>query len=290
MADGNKSQVRRSPQRRRAQLVALSRQSIELKRTSRLKQKTKKNMMMELSQQQLGGVRAKRPRINRGSCDDIDESSSVECTDLKKKKKKNLESEGAVPESRREEDKSDAEEAGPSVVRFSDFGGIDKVIEELNKEVIVPFSNHKLGAYLLGKPMPMPGILLSGPPGCGKTKLAHAIANETSSTFHKISAPSLVSSFTGGSEDMIRRLFHKAYQTAPSVVFIDEIDVIASKREDLKVVDCLAMGSLGIFSVRRSHVSILTAKIDGIVTDWINLMKLESARTFLIKLEMQGLN
>ncbi|PRQ28092.1 putative ATPase, AAA-type, core, P-loop containing nucleoside triphosphate hydrolase [Rosa chinensis] len=145
--------------------------------------------------------------------------------------------ERAVPESRREADKSDAEEAGPSVVRFSDFGGTDKVIEELNKEVIVPFSNHKLGCYLLGKPMPLPGLLLSGPPGCGKTKLAHAIANETSSSFHKISAPSLVSSFTGGSEDMIRRLFHKAYQTAPSVVFIDEIDVIASKREDLKAAE-----------------------------------------------------
>ncbi|GMP40530.1 hypothetical protein CsSME_00010947 [Camellia sinensis var. sinensis] len=80
----------------------------------------------------------------------------------------------------------------------------------------------------------MAGILLHGPPGCGKTKLAHAIANETGVPFYKISATELVSGVSGASEENIRELFAKAYRTAPSIVFIDEIDAIASKRENLQ--------------------------------------------------------
>lgn len=148
---------------------------------------------------------AKRQKINRGrpstSGDEDAESSSVETSpshppDLcresylrlsEEKKKKNLELERARGPSA----------SGADWLRFSDFGGIEKVIEQLNKEVIVPCLYQKLGKYLGGKPMPMPGILLSGPSGCGKTKLAQAIANETGSTFHKISAPSLVSTVVG---------------------------------------------------------------------------------------------
>lgn len=146
---------------------------------------------------------AKRQQINRGrpstSGDEDAGSSSVETSpshppDLCRasylrlsEEKKNLELERARGPSA----------SGAEGLRFSDFGGIEKVIEQLNKEVIVPCLYQKLGKYLGGKPMPMPGILLSGPPGCGKTKLAQAIANETGSTFHKISAPSLVSTTVG---------------------------------------------------------------------------------------------
>lgn len=148
---------------------------------------------------------AKRQQINRGrpstsGDEDADSSSSVEtspshppdlCREsylrLSEEKKKNLELERARGPSA----------SGAEGLRFSDFGGIEMVIEQLNKEVIVPCLYQKLAKYLGGKPMPMPGILLSGPPGCGKTKLAQAIANETGSTFHKISAPSLVSTTVG---------------------------------------------------------------------------------------------
>ncbi|XP_060674314.1 cell division control protein 48 homolog C isoform X2 [Ziziphus jujuba] len=116
--------------------------------------------------------------------------------------------------------------------KFKDLGGIDKVLEELKMEVLVPLCHPQLPRSLGVKPMA--GILLHGPPGCGKTKLAHAIANETGLPFYKISATEVVSGVSGASEENIRELFQKAYRTAPSVVFIDEIDAIASKRENLQ--------------------------------------------------------
>ncbi|KAL3818284.1 hypothetical protein ACJIZ3_004189 [Penstemon smallii] len=115
---------------------------------------------------------------------------------------------------------------------FKDLGGMSGVIEELKMEVIVPLYHPQLPRHLGVKPMA--GILLHGPPGCGKTKLAHAIANETKVPFYKISATELVSGVSGASEENIRELFSKAYRTAPSIVFIDEIDSIASKRENLQ--------------------------------------------------------
>lgn len=115
---------------------------------------------------------------------------------------------------------------------FKDLGGMSGVIEELKMEVIVPLFHPQLPRHLGVKPMA--GILLHGPPGCGKTKLAHAIANETGVPFYKISATELVSGVSGASEENIRELFSKAYRTAPSIVFIDEIDSIASKRENLQ--------------------------------------------------------
>ncbi|CAN6245757.1 unnamed protein product [Urochloa humidicola] len=118
---------------------------------------------------------------------------------------------------------------GPS---FADLGGMEQVIEQLLVEVVVPLCSpelpHNLGVR------PVAGLLLHGPPGCGKTTLAHAIANETGVPFYKISAPDIVSGISGGSEENIRGLFQKAYRTAPSIVFIDEIDAIASKRENLQ--------------------------------------------------------
>ncbi|KAJ9563267.1 hypothetical protein OSB04_008427 [Centaurea solstitialis] len=141
----------------------------------------------------------------------------------------------------------EGKEDGP---RFKDLGGMDAVIEELKMEVIVPLYHPQLPRSLGVKPMA--GILLHGPPGCGKTKLAHAIANETGIPFYKISATELVSGISvhtqfrssqeayslarisGASEENIRELFSKAYRTAPSIVFIDEIDAIASKRENLQ--------------------------------------------------------
>ncbi|KAL5998480.1 hypothetical protein ACLOJK_009421 [Asimina triloba] len=116
--------------------------------------------------------------------------------------------------------------------RFRDLGGMRSVLDELMMEVIVPLCHPQLPRWLGVRPMA--GILLHGPPGCGKTKLAHAIANETGVPFYKISATEVVSGVSGASEENIRDLFAKAYRTAPSIVFIDEIDAIASKRENLQ--------------------------------------------------------
>ncbi|MFS7983029.1 putative AAA+ ATPase domain, ATPase, AAA-type, core, AAA ATPase, AAA+ lid domain-containing protein [Helianthus anomalus] len=114
---------------------------------------------------------------------------------------------------------------------FKDFGGIDDVLIELKNKLILPLYNPQVSCNYPGSLMA--GILLHGPPGCGKTKLAHAIANESGLPFYEISATELVSGVLGGSEENIRELFSKAYKTAPSIVFIDEIDAIASKRENL---------------------------------------------------------
>ncbi|RZC43351.1 hypothetical protein C5167_036298 [Papaver somniferum] len=115
---------------------------------------------------------------------------------------------------------------------FKDIGGIKGILDELINEILVPLCHPELPQRLGVKPLS--GILLHGPPGCGKTKLAHAIANETGISFYKISATEVVSGVSGASEENIRDLFSKAYRTAPSIVFIDEIDAIASKRENLQ--------------------------------------------------------
>nr|XP_034576562.1 cell division control protein 48 homolog C-like isoform X2 [Setaria viridis] len=120
-------------------------------------------------------------------------------------------------------------ERGP---RFADLGGMEAVIEQLMMELVVPLCHPELPRRLGVRPVA--GLLLHGPPGCGKTTLAHAIANETGVPFYKISAPDVVSGVSGASEENIRGLFQKAYRTAPSIVFIDEIDAIASKRENLQ--------------------------------------------------------
>ncbi|XP_058771794.1 cell division control protein 48 homolog C-like [Vicia villosa] len=114
---------------------------------------------------------------------------------------------------------------------FKDLGGMKAILEELMMD-IVSLCNPQLPRHLGVRPVT--GILLHGPPGCGKTRLAHAIANETGLPFHHISATEVVSGVSGASEEYIRELFDKAKRTAPSIVFIDEIDAIASKRENLQ--------------------------------------------------------
>ncbi|KAF6154819.1 hypothetical protein GIB67_032431 [Kingdonia uniflora] len=115
---------------------------------------------------------------------------------------------------------------------FKDIGGMDTTLEELKVEVLFPFYHPEVPKKLGVRPLS--GILLHGLPGCGKTMLAHAIANETGAPFYKISATEIVSNTSGDSEDNIRKLFSNAHKNAPSIIFIDEIDAIAPKRENLQ--------------------------------------------------------
>eukprot|EP01080_Neovahlkampfia_damariscottae_P011702 gene11702-4936_t len=114
--------------------------------------------------------------------------------------------------------------------RFSDFGGIDSILKEINDLIIKPFSHPEIYKEL-GVDPPR-GILLNGAPGTGKTLLANAIAGELNVPFLKISAPEIVSGMSGDSEKKIRNLFKEAVELAPSVIFIDEIDAIIVKREE----------------------------------------------------------
>ncbi|KAL0897893.1 hypothetical protein Bca101_081854 [Brassica carinata] len=113
---------------------------------------------------------------------------------------------------------------------FKDFGGIKNVLKQLDEEVLFPLLNpqpiERIGAK------PSRGILFHGPPGCGKTRSANAIANEAGVPFYQISATEVVSGVSGASEENIRELFSKAYRTSPSIVFIDEINAIGSNREN----------------------------------------------------------
>jgi ribosome biogenesis ATPase len=114
-------------------------------------------------------------------------------------------------------------------LRYSDLGGIENVLQDIKELIEYPFTHPEIYEHLGVEPPR--GILLSGPPGSGKTMLANAIAGELGVSFFRISAPEVVSGMSGESEAKIRSLFKDAISMAPSLIFIDEIDAITPKRE-----------------------------------------------------------
>ena len=80
---------------------------------------------------------------------------------------------------------------------------------------------------------PPKGVLLTGPPRCGKTLITKAVANETEANFITINGPEIMSKFYGESEQRLRQVFEEGEKNAPSIIFIDEIDAIAPKREEV---------------------------------------------------------
>lgn len=115
-------------------------------------------------------------------------------------------------------------------VTYEDIGGLDEELKKVREMVELPLKHPEIFARLGIEPPK--GVLLHGPPGTGKTLLAKAVANETQSNFILINGPEIMSKYYGQSEENLRKKFEDAEKNAPSIIFIDEIDAIASKREE----------------------------------------------------------
>lgn len=116
-------------------------------------------------------------------------------------------------------------------VTYDDLGGLKNEVQKIREMVELPMRHPELFEKL-GVEAPK-GVLLYGPPGTGKTLLAKAVAGETNSHFLSISGPEIIGKFYGESEERLRQLFKQAEENSPSIVFIDEIDSIAPKREEV---------------------------------------------------------
>jgi transitional endoplasmic reticulum ATPase len=148
-------------------------------------------------------------------------------------------------------DKTEAK-TGNSKISYEDIGGLGKELHRIREMVELPLKYPQIFERL-GIDPPK-GVLLHGPPGCGKTLIARAVANETAAYFTHITGPEIMGKFYGESEGRLRTVFEEAKTNAPSILFIDEIDSIAPKRED--------MG--GEKQVERRVVAQLLALMDGL--------------------------
>ena len=135
-------------------------------------------------------------------------------------------------------------------VTYEDIGGLKEQIRKIREMVELPLRHPELFERL-GVEAPK-GVLLHGPPGTGKTLIAKAVANETEATFISISGPEIMSKFYGESERQLREIFERAKREAPSIIFIDELDSIAPKREEVTG------------EVERRVVAQLLALMDGL--------------------------
>jgi transitional endoplasmic reticulum ATPase len=135
-------------------------------------------------------------------------------------------------------------------IAYEDIGGLTEEIKKIRELVEIPLKHPEIFETL--GIQPPKGILLHGPPGTGKTLLAKAVANESSANFILLNGPEIMSKFYGESEKKIRDIFEEAEKTAPAIIFIDEIDAIAPKREEVQG------------EVERRVVSQLLTMMDGL--------------------------
>jgi transitional endoplasmic reticulum ATPase len=139
-----------------------------------------------------------------------------------------------------------------SKISYEDIGGLQRELQRVREMIELPLKYPQIFERL-GIDPPK-GVLLHGPPGCGKTLIARAVANETAAYFNHISGPEIMGKFYGESEGRLRGVFEEAKNNAPAILFIDEIDAIAPKREE--------MG--GEKQVERRVVAQLLALMDGL--------------------------
>ncbi|HET8857388.1 MAG TPA: CDC48 family AAA ATPase [Nitrososphaeraceae archaeon] len=137
-------------------------------------------------------------------------------------------------------------------VTYEDIGGIKNEVQKVREMIELPLRHPELFDKI-GIEAPK-GVLLHGPPGTGKTLLAKAVANETNANFYSIGGPEIMSKFYGESEEKLREIFNQAQENAPSIIFIDEIDSIAPKREEVSG------------DVEKRIVSQLLTLMDGLKT------------------------
>jgi transitional endoplasmic reticulum ATPase len=135
-------------------------------------------------------------------------------------------------------------------VTYEDIGGLKEEVKKIREMVELPLKHPEVFERLGIEPPK--GVLLHGPPGTGKTLLAKAVANESAANFILLNGPEIMSKFYGESEKRIREIFDDAEKNSPSIVFIDEIDAIAPKREDVQG------------EVERRVVSQLLTMMDGL--------------------------
>jgi transitional endoplasmic reticulum ATPase len=157
--------------------------------------------------------------------------------------------------------KREDEENKLNEVGYDDIGGCRKQLEQIREMVELPLRHPQLFKSIGIKPPR--GILMYGPPGCGKTLIARAVANETGAFFFLINGPEIMSKLAGESEANLRKAFEEAEKNAPAIIFIDEIDSIAPKREkangevERRIVSQLLTLMDGLKA--RSHVIVIAA-------------------------------
>ncbi|MCS6882490.1 MAG: CDC48 family AAA ATPase [Oscillochloridaceae bacterium] len=121
--------------------------------------------------------------------------------------------------------------AAPGAITYEDIGGLGRELRRIREMIELPLRHPEVFARL-GIDPPK-GVLLHGPPGCGKTLIARAVAAETSAHFIHINGPEIIDRYYGASESNLRNAFEEARRRAPAIIFIDEIDAIAPRREDM---------------------------------------------------------
>ena len=137
-------------------------------------------------------------------------------------------------------------------VTYEDIGGLKEEVKKVREMIEIPLKRPELFERL--GISPPKGVLMHGPPGTGKTLLAKAVANESDAHFIAINGPEIMSKYVGGSEERLRELFEEAEENAPSIIFIDEIDAISPKREEVSG------------EVERRTVAQLLTLMDGLKT------------------------
>lgn len=160
---------------------------------------------------------------------------------------------------------------------YTDIGGLDKQIEELREAIVLPIT-HKDKFINIGI-RPPKGCLMFGPPGTGKTMMARACAGQTKATFLKLAGSNLVQMYIGDGPKMVRDAFALAKEKAPTIVFIDEIDAIGTKRFD--------NDKSGDREVQRTMLELLN-HLDGYHSYDVDFLPMTILRSFVLPIGLMS--